>query len=433
MILSKNSKIYVSFLAILLSGAFVNTMSAQSNSTESPYTRFGYGSLTNHGSSRSRSMGGVAIATRESDLVNPLNPASYAAVDSQTFIFDFAASVGFSLLKEGKQQDTRMLGNIEYISLLFPITHWLGISAGLLPYSTVGYRFGREEKLSGIEDVSFVENYNGQGNINDIYLGLGISPFKRFSLGINTSYRFGALTHFRTLEFQNTDAFNQHFYDRLVLKGLGLNVGIQYGINLGKEQEILLGVTYSPSMAFRATEYNQELVLKGSQVAGIIRSDTIKDNNNYKTPHALGFGISYKQQNKLFVEMDVKYNMWNNKLPINSTFEPKNQIVAALGASFIPNWEGRSLGKRIEYRIGLNGSSSYFALNQGGLEKSRYYEGGISFGVGIPLADRRSILDLGLDYRHLFPQSTRGIHENYLMMTIGLRFNEGWFKKLKLD
>ena len=60
-------------------------------------------------------------------------------------------------------------------------------------------------------------------------------------------------------------------------------------------------------------------------------------------------------------------------------------------------------------------------------------KGGISFGLGIPMVDRRSWIDLTFDYNHLFPQQTSWVHENYFRITLGLRFNEGWFRKIRLD
>ena len=72
-------------LLTILSGAAV----AQNN-TNSPYTRYGYGQLSEQGSSNSRAMGGIAYGLRDKYQTNFANPASYTAVDSLTFIFDGA-------------------------------------------------------------------------------------------------------------------------------------------------------------------------------------------------------------------------------------------------------------------------------------------------------------------------------------------------------
>ena len=66
------------------------------NGTNSPYTRYGYGDLSNRSFGAGRSMGGVGIGLRSSKQINPMNPASYSSMDSMTFLFDFGASAQLS-------------------------------------------------------------------------------------------------------------------------------------------------------------------------------------------------------------------------------------------------------------------------------------------------------------------------------------------------
>lgn len=420
-------------LALVVSLATTVYIEAQNNNTESPYTRFGYGSLSGYSSTRSRALGGVSIASRQADLINPGNPASYVAVDSQTFIFDLGASIGFSHLVEGNSRDTRILGNLEYATILFPVTHWMALSAGILPYSSVGYRFGGSGTLLENNSLPYTEKYSGKGNINDVYLGIGFKLVKGFTLGANVSYRYGAILHQRSLEYQSSQTSNSFFYERLSLKGVGATAGVQYGFFLSEEKELLIGATYRPSLAFFSTLEMREMMMRNNQVSEIVRGDTIKSKNSYKTPHEIGLGISYTHKNKLFLEADIQYNIWRGAFLENSYYTPQNQFSFAIGASFIPNALDRALGNRMEYRFGINGANSYLAIPTGGNKPAGYLEGGLSFGLGIPLVDRRSTVDISLDYKHLMPRQKGMISENYIMLTLGLRFNEGWFKPLKID
>ena len=61
------------------------------NSTISPYSRFGYGLLSEQANAAQRGMGGVGYAMRSGRSINFMNPASYAAIDTLTFLFDMAA------------------------------------------------------------------------------------------------------------------------------------------------------------------------------------------------------------------------------------------------------------------------------------------------------------------------------------------------------
>ena len=109
------------------------------NNTASPYTRFGYGELADRSFGAGRAMGGIGVGLRSPKQINPMNPASYSCMDSLTFIFDFGASLQSATYKDASNKFKKLNGNVEYIALQFPITRWLAMSAGLLPYSFVGY------------------------------------------------------------------------------------------------------------------------------------------------------------------------------------------------------------------------------------------------------------------------------------------------------
>ena len=58
------------------------------NGTITPYSRFGYGMLRDNATSAQQSMGGVGYAMNSGRQINVMNPASYARIDSLTFLFD---------------------------------------------------------------------------------------------------------------------------------------------------------------------------------------------------------------------------------------------------------------------------------------------------------------------------------------------------------
>lgn len=124
---------------------------AQNNNfTESPYTRFGLGRLGERTTISGHSMGGLGVGLRQGTYVNAVNPASYSAVDSMTFIFDFGASTGITWYAENGKKDNRKMGNIEYFAMLFPISKSIAMSAGVLPYSASGYQFGSVEDRKSV-------------------------------------------------------------------------------------------------------------------------------------------------------------------------------------------------------------------------------------------------------------------------------------------
>lgn len=69
--------------------------------TNSPYSQYGLGELSEQSGSFSRGMNGLAYGLRLNNQVNALNPASYSALDSLSFIFDAGVSLQMTQFKEG--------------------------------------------------------------------------------------------------------------------------------------------------------------------------------------------------------------------------------------------------------------------------------------------------------------------------------------------
>ncbi len=87
-------------LCALLLMTFAGVAVAQNN-TNSPYTRYGYGDLVNQNFGNSKAMGGIAFGLRDGSQINPLNPASYTAIDSLTFLFEGGVSMQNANISDG--------------------------------------------------------------------------------------------------------------------------------------------------------------------------------------------------------------------------------------------------------------------------------------------------------------------------------------------
>ena len=85
------------------------------------------------------------------------------------------------------------------------------------------------------------------------------------------------------------------------------------------------------------------------------------------------------------------------------------------------------------YRLGLNGANSYLKVPTPSGELTGYTELGASLGVGIPLIDRRSLLNISVDYNYLRPGKADMVSEHSLGLTVGVTFNEGWFRKARIN
>ena len=87
--------------------------------TESPYSQFGVGQLADQAAGFNRGMNGVAYGFREHNQVNYLNPASYSAVDSLSFIFDVGVSLLMTNFEEKGVKRNARQANFEYVVATF--------------------------------------------------------------------------------------------------------------------------------------------------------------------------------------------------------------------------------------------------------------------------------------------------------------------------
>ncbi len=127
--------------AVIIAGASAFAAHAQ-NGTLTPYSRFGYGMLRDNATSAQRSMGGIGYAMNSGRQINVMNPASYARIDSLTFLFDMGVDFTSVWMNEEDVNENHIGGGLDYINMQFPLGRYMGASVGVLPYSSVGYSFG---------------------------------------------------------------------------------------------------------------------------------------------------------------------------------------------------------------------------------------------------------------------------------------------------
>ncbi|MBP3639266.1 MAG: hypothetical protein J6J20_05215 [Muribaculaceae bacterium] len=234
------------FCAIMLAATAALGAYAQ-NGTMTPYSSYGYGILGDNATAAQRQMGGVGYAMHSGRHINVMNPASYARIDSMTFLFDMGIDLTALWNKEtdadGKLNSSNDFGGgLDYITMEVPITKGLGASLGLLPYSSVGYSFGNT-----IENG--YASRSGSGSINELYLGLGYMPFKNLSVGANIAYLFG--TTYNDSYAATSGGSTSVFERQLEISDWYLNVGVQYSLPLRKGRDLLtVGAVFSPAKNF---------------------------------------------------------------------------------------------------------------------------------------------------------------------------------------
>ena len=423
------NKILASFvLASLTTSAF-----AQSN-TNSPYSQFGLGDLTDQSVSFNKGMNGVGLAMRRGNEVNPMNPASYSAIDSLTMLFDAGLSGQITNYNENGTKLNGKSGGFDYVVGLFRAFKNVGVSFGVLPYSNIGYKYYSTETLNDVQTAISTTN-EGNGGLHQLFIGTGIRPIKPLSIGVNLSYLWGEYN--RSVASSSSSSINtltkQYSAD---ISSYKLDFGAQLELPVSKNDNFTLAVTWTPGHSLKADAF---LATTSTNLStSISQSDTAIINNALSIPTAFGFGLAYNHAQNLRVGADLQIQKWGSiDYPeyTNGTYALKSGLLKDsyrfnLGAEWTPRPLGRKFLQRVRYRAGVGMATPYYYIN--GKEGPK--EISASLGFGIPIMNgynARSILSISGQFVHRSADNM--IKENMFRLNIGFTFNERWFAKWKVE
>lgn len=409
------------YLIILLGLMFAVMMFAQNN-TNSPYTRYGYGRLEDDCFSRSQAMGGTSIGLRTKNAINSTNPASYSSIDSTSFIFEMGVSGLLSNFRSGNTQNTSFTGNLDYIALQSPITKWMGLSAGLIPYSYVGYNYNYTDSIK----IAMVEEYNvydkayyGTGGVSQVYLGLSVDIADHLAFGVNGYYMFGNINHYKAVSYSQSEltTTNTVMKANLYIRSFNARFGLQYHETIGDKHKLNIGAIYE----FRSG-------MNGKFEQTTTGTDTLVVNSNelFEMPSLYGGGVMYTYDNRLMIGADFTYQEYSKALYYGKRDTLANRIKISLGAEYTHDPRGRRYIDRMSWRIGANYNNSYAKIN--GRQAGDF---SITCGLGLPLKTSRTIINVNFEYGNAGGMNAI-LKENYFKFGLNFSLNETWFIKAKV-
>ena len=151
-----------------------------SSQTFNPFSRYGLGEIENKGFAQITGMGRAysAFENDDRDTLNPVfintgNPASYASL--RLTVFEAGGKSDFNFYRSNEQKEFRNITYLSYVALGFPLGKRSGLSFGVSPFSSVGYKIADTNRVDGIGNVVTV--YEGSGGLNQAHLGWGCKPF----------------------------------------------------------------------------------------------------------------------------------------------------------------------------------------------------------------------------------------------------------------
>ncbi len=437
-----NKKALFFFLAISL--FLCNGIQAQSSGMNSPYSRYGWGGLNDESQGFSLGMAGAGLGMRGPHILNSRNPASYAVIDSLTFLFDIGLSMSNTNMNCNGTSTSAQNSTLDYVTAGFRIIPTLGFAIGLRPFTTIGYNFysnTQMEDIDGYGEKNAKYTYTGEGGTRLLFGGLGWAPFKNLSIGANIGYLWGNYTHNSTVTFTETTIQALRRYYMGELSTYSLNFGVQFTQPIGKQTSINIGLTADLG---HKMGNSSEFINQKTGTSTVEGADTVYVKDAFELPTSVGAGIVLNHQNRWIIATDYTLQMWSKcRSPQLTTKEGiqkysvvdnalSNRHKVSLGVQYVPKPDGFRFSNRINYRAGISYATSYYKVGKNDGPKTYLATLGVAFPI-FNQYSRRSIVSIAAEYKRIQPSISNSIKENYFSLRLGLLFNGAWFNKWKVE
>ncbi len=411
------------------------------NYYNTPYTRYSIGDLTNSGFAVNKAMGGSSSALRIQNQINYLNPASYTSQDTNSFLFQtaFVARIVNINTQQSSDQSSNM--NIDYLAIGFPITSWLNLSAGLVPFSRMQYNFNDVRTIPGVGESTTFE-YSGFGGFNEFYLGGALAIKKIFSVGINLNYLFGSLD--RTQTSYLTEKTNSAYLKKssnYIASDFYSKIGVQFHPKIGEKHSFVLGAALDAKADIdvkikgKTIRYNP--ISGGKTIFADSLEYSIDTPEPLILPNKFTFGASYQLEKTLVITGEMITQDWSGIDIVQSNFKAGKYQSYRFGADYIPVpldvRTREEYYKRIHYQLGGYLTKTYLYYNGTNISDK-----GVTAGLGLPIKNARKLFT-GTTFNVAYQFGIRGtteqglIKENYHFITFGLTLHDFWFLKPKYD
>ena len=434
-------------LLLLLLLAIMNPVFGQ-NGINSPFSQFGVGELkTFYSHPYTASMGGLSYTIRKNNVINTANPASYTAIDSNSFVFDMGFGFDFITLENSEKSFYDADAALTHILLGIPLTKWWRTSFGIQPFSEVSYM--TTKNLYEVEngDSLFSQSvFDGTGGITKLYWGHAFKITEDLSLGFNANYMFGKETRAITFMFpDSTYMLNSRKLKETNISNFTFDFGLQYSHSLNEQYTLGVGLTYSLPMQLSVTDQSVEYTFLRKGTLEYAR-DTISPFNEYEStlemPTVVGLGLSIIRNNKWMIGLDATYSEWSMPKYVENTsnnifgkwdaFEYSQSLRFALGGEKMGDHFSNSYLGKMSFRAGMHFEQGKLQiLNQTEGDYEMMNDFGVHVGLSFPVRKMKSLINISFQWGFYGVEDI--LKKNYAQIGISLSTSDTWFKKQKYD
>ena len=439
---------------IVLLWSFI-PVSAQ-NGINSPFSQYGVG-LSNmpHNFPNFAQIGGVAYTRASHNLVNPFNPASYAAVGVETFVFDMGLNIETTRLRNNDISQRDGDGNLGYLAVAFPLAKWWKTAFAVLPFSDVNYESAITSAISPGDVVRTV--YDGSGSVSQFLWGNGFNIIggndanaTQLRIGFNINLLYGNISRGLTYDFPYNDTsyfMNKRRQKETAVKNVFFDFGAQYERPLGEKYRLMAGLTITPKLSMTITENTLVYTFVEGASSEWLR-DTIfplpggdsEYESTLEKPFSIGLGLSLQRNDRWLVALDATFASWsgmkyteNEEFDLfgNSPIRYDNNQRFALGLQLLGDKNASSYLRRITFSAGAHYENGRLNLQLGNGETYNLNEWGVAIGASLPMRKGRSSLAMSVAYSNF--GETDLLCKDAIMFGISIGSCESWFVKRKFN
>lgn len=417
-------------------------------------------------------MGGVAAAYVNDQVLNTVNPSSYAGMRYVNVVggsngalvsYDFGLTIDARTLHStnpfGSYHSTNFIPS--YLQIGIPVgakayarKRTAAIAFGLKPATRINYSIQSLEPT----DIDSIETlYEGNGGLNQVFLGMA-KRWNNFYIGFNGGYEFGRkeistkviiLDTFHNYKSNSSSVINFH--------GFYLNPGVSYNIKLSevalpnknyKEGYFLrIGAAGTLEHKLDANTDVKRTTFEYDANNGVTTIDSIYESGNnpgkitIPVTYNAGFMVTKKYlspgglelANKWSFGLDYSAGKWQDYRFYNEPDRVVDNWMLKGGVEFVPSLFKTNLWSRASYRIGFYTGKDY--INADGNE---YKVKAITMGFGFNLRKYTSYDNNSTMINTAIEIGKRGsnvnnVTENFFKLSLGLSLADLWFARRKYD
>jgi len=352
----------------------------------------------------------MGLGHRDSLAVGGFNPAVWSGITVTRF------SVGAGVLHFASQDEFARDESddfaLEYTALGISLKQNLTLGIRFFPQSRIDYRRFQMETMGEIE----YKDYNiGRGGISTgtILIAGGIK--EKISAGAGADFVFGSLNTLWGADFTSGSIMDVQYTLAKKVFGVRPCGGIHYrlsdktGVGAYGAWRVKIKVQEEMDHSYSDSTSEQDL------------------NLNY--PFIAGAGIEHYLKERLILSGDVLWAGWQSKgqeVGVSGRYQPA--FYAGAGIELAPLDEPLiPLYQKVAYRCGFSYQALYYQSPAG----EGVNDISVSGGLGIPLKDGRSKLDIAFTLGKRGDLNRNGAEEVYYKLSFYINTGEKWFVRTK--